>query len=98
MADGGGIAEVFPRFNGSAAIQAKNPDSVIHVVLDGAQVPATSSKPAAFAMPAFGWKFTDQEVADIVNYIRNTWGNRAPPTTAGAVADVREAARHSGGK
>lgn len=98
MADGGGISEVFPRFNGSAAIQAKNPDSVIHIVLDGAKVPATSSKPAGFTMPAFGWKFTDQQVADIVNYIRNTWGNRAPLTNAGAVAAVRKTARQTGGK
>lgn len=98
MADGGGISEVFPRFNGSSAIQAENPDSVIHIVLDGARVPTTSAKPAGFAMPAFGWKLTDQEVADVVNYIRNTWGNRAPLTNAGAVAAIRQTVRQSAGK
>ncbi len=95
MSDGGGIPGVFPRFSRSAAIQADNPDTVIHIVLDGAQVPPTPSKPAAFAMPAFGWKLSDQEIADVVNYIRNTWGNRAPLTDAGAVASLRKKIRKS---
>jgi mono/diheme cytochrome c family protein len=38
-------------------------------------------------MPSFAWKLTDQEIADVSTYIRNSWGNQAAPV---AVADVSE--------
>jgi len=40
-------------------------------------------------MPAFGWKFTDQQAAAVLTYIRNAWGNAAPAVTAGQVNDLR---------
>jgi hypothetical protein len=42
-------------------------------------------------MPAVGAAMTDQEVADVVNYVRQSWGNNAPATVGpGAVADLRK--------
>jgi mono/diheme cytochrome c family protein len=41
-------------------------------------------------MPSFAWKLTDQQIADVSTYIRNSWGNRASPVSA---TDVREARR-----
>ena len=46
-------------------------------------------------MPAFGWKFNDQEIAALATYIRNAWGNRADAVTARQVAKVRKDARAS---
>lgn len=89
MEDGGGQANVFPPLKNSAAIQERNPDTVIHIVLAGARMAATPGKPTGLAMPAFGWKLSDREVADVVNYIRHAWGNRAPLVDAEAVADGR---------
>ena len=40
-------------------------------------------------MPGFGWKLSDGEIADVVNYVRNAWGNRAPPVNADTVANLR---------
>ena len=34
-------------------------------------------------MPAFGWRLSDRQVADVVNFIRASWGN-------GGKADVTE--------
>jgi mono/diheme cytochrome c family protein len=39
-------------------------------------------------MPSFAWKLTDQEVADVSTFIRNSWGNHA---AAVSLADVRNA-------
>jgi mono/diheme cytochrome c family protein len=89
MEDGAGLKKVFPPLKGSAAIQAKSAASLIQVVLAGEQMAATPNKPTGFAMPAFGWKLSDQQVADLVNYIRNAWGNSAPLVDSGDVADVR---------
>lgn len=90
MPDGRGLAHVFPPLTGSSAIQADQPGTVIHVVLAGARMADPASKPTGLAMPGFGWKLDDREVADVVNYIRHAWGNRAPLVDAGAVAKVRK--------
>jgi mono/diheme cytochrome c family protein len=29
-------------------------------------------------MPAFAPQLNDQQIADLVNYLRSTWGNNAP--------------------
>jgi mono/diheme cytochrome c family protein len=54
-------------------------------------------KPTGFAMPAFNWKLDDKEVADLVNYIRNAWGNHASLTSADTVSKVRKNVEHGGG-
>lgn len=41
-------------------------------------------------MPAYP-KLTDQEVADVATYIRNSWGNAAPAVTVDEVAKARAA-------
>ena len=89
MNDGGGVPGVFPALAGSSAIQARDPGTVLRVVLDGAHIVATSAKPTGIAMPAFDWKLDDQQVADVGSYIRNAWGNRAPAVDAAAVAAAR---------
>ena len=40
-------------------------------------------------MPAYAAKMTDQQIADVTNYIRNAWGNAAPLVTADQVAKAR---------
>jgi mono/diheme cytochrome c family protein len=52
--------------------------------------------PTGLAMPAFDWKLNDQEIADVLTYIRNSWGNRAPAVSADTVADMRESAHKYG--
>jgi alcohol dehydrogenase (quinone), cytochrome c subunit len=41
-------------------------------------------------MPAFGWKLSDAEVADLLTYIRGSFGNQAEPVKPSKVADVRK--------
>jgi mono/diheme cytochrome c family protein len=41
-------------------------------------------------MPSFAWKLTDQEIADVSTYIRNSWGNQAAAVSSGKVADLRK--------
>jgi mono/diheme cytochrome c family protein len=97
MENGEGIARIFPSLKGSSAVQAKLPETVIHVVLAGAKTAATPGKPTGFAMPAFASKLDDKEVADLVNYIRNAWGNQSSLTNSNAVSKVRKDVDHGGG-
>jgi len=41
-------------------------------------------------MPPFAWKLSDRQVADVVTYIRNAWGNQASPVTTGVVRAARK--------
>ena len=41
-------------------------------------------------MPSFAWKLTDQEIADVSTFIRNSWGNQAAPVAASDVSALRK--------
>jgi mono/diheme cytochrome c family protein len=87
---GAGIARLLPTLRGSPFVQQANPLSLIHVILDGTRAVATASAPTGPAMPAFGWKLSDDQVASVVTYIRNAWGNAAAPVTADTVQSDRK--------
>lgn len=89
--DGGGIARLLPTLKSSPFVQQTNADSLLHVVLEGTRSVATETAPTAAAMPAFNWKLSDDQVASVVTYIRNSWGNAASKVTAGDVKKTRQA-------
>ena len=42
-------------------------------------------------MPAIGRGMTDEEIADVTNYVRQAWGNTAPPNAGpGMAGDLRQ--------
>ncbi|PYY86318.1 cytochrome c [Pseudomonas sp. TKO26] len=87
--DGHGYTRVFPALAGNPVLQSADATSLIHIVLKGGTLPATHSAPSTFSMPPFAWRLSDQEVADVVNFIRSSWGNQASPVTPGNVAALR---------
>ena len=88
--DGHGYTRVFPALAGNPVLQSADPTSLIHIVLKGGTLPATHTAPSTFTMPAFDWRLSDQEVADVVNFIRTSWGNKAGEVKAGDVKVLRE--------
>ena len=93
--DGRGYEGVFPSLAGNPVVEADNPLSLISIVLLGSETSRTSMTPAQFAMPAFAWRLTDHDAADIVSFIRSSWGNDAKPIEAPKVAALRYSAGHS---
>jgi mono/diheme cytochrome c family protein len=91
VANGKGSAGLFPPLAGSALVQQTDPTSLMHVVLRGARSVATDGAPTASAMPQFAWLLKDDEVAAVLTYIRNSWGNAAPAVSAGDVGKARRA-------
>lgn len=86
---GEGESRLFPRLAGSALVQSDDPTTLAHVVLQGTRAVATSTRPTAPAMPAFDWRLNDAQVASVLTYIRNNWGNAAAPVTAHTIAEQR---------
>ncbi|WP_083654973.1 cytochrome c [Burkholderia sp. SRS-W-2-2016] len=89
--DGKGYAGVFPTLALSSTVNAQNPASLIHIVLRGSSMPATKGAPTVFTMPDFASRLTDQQVADVVTFIRSSWGNRGSAVSAATVSKIRAA-------
>jgi mono/diheme cytochrome c family protein len=87
---GAGIARLFPALKGMPTVQQTDPASLIRVVLQGTRAVATDAAPTGPAMPAFGWKLSDDQAAAVLTYIRNAWGNAAAAVSAGSVASARK--------
>ena len=88
--DGHGYTRVFPALAGNPVLLSDDPTSLIHIVLKGGTLPATHTAPSTFTMPAFDWRLSDQEVADVVNFIRTSWGNKGGDVKAADVKGLRE--------
>jgi mono/diheme cytochrome c family protein len=86
---GEGQPRYFPPLAGDASVQARDPTTIVRIILAGSRSVPTPAKPSAPAMPAFDWKLDDSEVASVATYVRNAWGNRAPPVASGKVAKLR---------
>lgn len=87
---GAGESNLFPRLAGSGLVQSDNATTLTRIVLQGSRAVATAAKPTGPAMPAFDWRLADAQVADVLTYIRNTWGNAAPAVSAKDVSSLRE--------
>ncbi|WMD21647.1 cytochrome c [Achromobacter seleniivolatilans] len=88
---GKGYTETFPQLAQSSTVNSADPTSLIHIVLKGAQMPGTTAAPTAYAMPGFDWRMSDKEVADVVSFVRSSWGNKGAAVSASEVAKVRKA-------
>jgi alcohol dehydrogenase (quinone), cytochrome c subunit len=87
--DGKGYPGVFPRLALSSTVDASDPSSLIHIVLRGSAMPGTASAPTVFTMPGFAQRLTDEQVAEVVSFIRSAWGNQAGAVSADEVRKVR---------
>ena len=88
--DGHGYTRVFPALAGNPVLQTADATSLINIVLNGGTLPATHTAPSTFTMPAFAWRLSDQEVADVVSFVRGSWGNTGGAISAAQVADIRK--------
>jgi alcohol dehydrogenase (quinone), cytochrome c subunit len=87
--DGGGSPRALPKIAGNSSVLSEDPNSLIRLVLAGSSLPGTAAAPSALGMPGFGWRLTNDEVAQLLTFIRVSWGNQASSVSAGDVAQVR---------
>lgn len=85
QANGEGIPGAFPPLKGSLIVLDKSPDQMINIILNGFDRPNEYG-----AMPALGPVLSDEQIAAIVNFERNHWGNKAPRTTVAHVKEIRD--------
>jgi len=89
--NGTGVPHMFPPLQGNAMVQQADPTTVLRIILEGAKTAATAQRPTTSAMPAYGWKLDDQQIAAVATYVRNSWGNKAGPVASDMVSRMRGA-------
>ena len=86
--DGSGVADMFPALKAAPSVRASDPMSLIHVVMNGAKSASTELAPTGPGMPSYAWQLNDEQIAAVLTYVRNAWGNAASPVSE---SDVRSA-------
>lgn len=87
--DGRGAPGVFPPLAGNESVLSDDPTSVVHVVLTGWTEAVTRHTKHAFSMPEYS-SLSDAELAEILTFVRTSWGNEGRPVAAAQIREARE--------
>jgi mono/diheme cytochrome c family protein len=68
------------------------PLNTIRSVLNGGYPATTSANPQPYGMPPFQQILREEEIASIVSFIRNAWGNKESWITAVDIDRSKESA------
>ena len=81
---GEGLAGAFPPLKGSPIVNDQNYELMVRIILQG-----YDARTEYGVMPALGELLNDAEIAAIVNYERNSWGNEAERVTGDDIKRIR---------
>ena len=86
---GAGLPPVFPPLAGSEWV-AKDASIAVRNIINGMQGPITVKGMTYNSMmpPVAG--LSDKDIADVVNYVNNSWGNAGPNVTEAEVAAIKK--------
>ena len=88
MENGQGIEEVYPPLAKSDYLMADKKRSIQQVLYGVSGEIKVNGK--IYNMEMTGFDLTDEETSDVLNYIRNTWGNKGEPVKAEEVKAARK--------
>ncbi|MGF6811125.1 mono/diheme cytochrome c family protein [Paraburkholderia sp. Clong3] len=88
--DGHGFAPMLAPLAGNPNVLAKDASSLINVTLNGTGDLVIDGVPSPFPMPGFAAVLDDQQIADVLSFVRAGWNNGAPAVGAAEVAKLRQ--------
>lgn len=86
---GKGANGVFPELAGNSMVLANESGGFLDVILNGAVMPSTATRPSRLRMPGFRDRLSDDEIAALASFVRQAWGNNADTVVANVVSEVR---------
>jgi mono/diheme cytochrome c family protein len=90
QADGSGVPRLYPPLIKTTYIST-DPPRLIKILLNGLKEGVEiDGEFYSSPMPPFGSVLKDQEIADVLTYIRNNFGNKAAAIPADKVKSLRE--------
>jgi mono/diheme cytochrome c family protein len=88
--EGAGQFEWMPPLAGATSALARESASAINITLNGSQRVVAAGVPDAYRMPAFREQLSDQQIAEVLTFVRSTWGNQGDAIDVQAVSKLRE--------
>lgn len=88
--DRSGVPYLFAPLGTSNKVLAEDPSTAIRIILGGARAQPTEAVPSVLAMPPFDWKLSDDQIADLLTYLRHSGDRNAGPVSASQVSEMRE--------
>lgn len=88
--DGRGQSEWIPPLAGAASLVGQDDNSAINVTLNGSGRIVAAGIPDAYRMPPLREQLSDQQIAEVLTFVRSSWGNQGPAVNAKEVAAMRE--------
>jgi mono/diheme cytochrome c family protein len=89
QADGMGDPQMFPKLAGNPSVISEDTTSLIRLLIEGGSSPSTVHGPPRQAMPGFASVLANVEIAQVLTFIRASWGNDARPVTTSDIATMR---------
>jgi alcohol dehydrogenase (quinone), cytochrome c subunit len=90
-ADGKGQAPFMPPLAGNPAVLDPDASSLINLVLNGAEPLVVKGVPDAYRMPQFRVQLNDEQIAEVLSFVRGSWGNDAGTVSTDQVKKLRPA-------
>ncbi len=88
-AQGEGQGEQIAPLAGNPAVLDKDPTSIINIVLNGSMPIVVDGLPDRYKMPPFRNVLDDAALADLLRFVRQSWGNAASPVPRSQIATLR---------
>ena len=92
QADGGGVPNMNPPLIQTTFVLGDK-GKLIKIVLNGLKNVDIDGDSYNNPMPALGAVLKDQQIADVLTYVRNSFGNKASGITAQEVKTVRDSSK-----
>lgn len=87
--DGMGIPYAIPKLAGNKSVVSDDENNAIRTTLFGGET-VISSKYLAYKMPSYSDILSSSELADVISYVRYSWGNDSSGVSASQVAKIRK--------
>jgi Cytochrome c, mono- and diheme variants len=84
-----GVPGISPPLADNPSVTDPDPRNAVQIVLNGSIEPNTTHRPLPYSMPSFADQLSDKQIAAVVNFVRNSWGQQAPGISAEQVKALR---------
>lgn len=89
-ADGRGQSPWIPPLAGSASSLTADTSSQINITLNGSGRVVVNGMPDTYRMPSYRSQLSDQQVADVLTFVRSSWGDRKTAIAPDDVKNIRK--------